>query len=144
MEWGKVYASGGEGAITVPAERADHYSKIAQIQTVKGARISLFVPDLNRFFLAVRQEGENAAAITICNNIRLGDTHSESTTNLLLPIPEGSVKYSFVLFLSWFFDSFRPFMASKARSCFCRRFVGGCRIHAGFYSSADQIFVIVR
>jgi hypothetical protein len=32
---------------------------------VKGARTSLFVPELSRLFLAVRQVGENPAAIRI-------------------------------------------------------------------------------
>jgi YVTN family beta-propeller protein len=62
----RIYASGGEGAITVYQQQdADHYSKIAQLETVKGARTSLFVPELNRLFLAVRQEGDNPAAIRI-------------------------------------------------------------------------------
>lgn len=62
----RIYASGGDGAITVYRQQdADHYSKLAQIETVKGARTSLFVPELNRFFLAVRQEGESAAAIRV-------------------------------------------------------------------------------
>ncbi|HEY4051249.1 MAG TPA: YncE family protein, partial [Acidobacteriaceae bacterium] len=56
----RIYASGGEGAIAVYQQQdADHYSKIAQLETVKGARTSLFVPQLNRLFLAVRQDGEN-------------------------------------------------------------------------------------
>ncbi len=62
----RIYASGGEGAITVyRQEDANHYSKIAQLATVKGARTSLFVPELSRLFLAVRQEGANAAAIQV-------------------------------------------------------------------------------
>ena len=62
----RIYASGGEGAITVYQQQdADHYTKIVQLDTVKGARTSLFVPELSRLFLAVRQEGVNAAAIRI-------------------------------------------------------------------------------
>lgn len=62
----RIYVSGGEGAITVYQQKdADHYSKIAQLEVVKGARTSLFVPELSRLFLAVRQEGENAAAIRV-------------------------------------------------------------------------------
>ena len=62
----RIYASGGEGAVFVYQQKdADHYSKIAQVETVKGARTSLFVPELNRLFLAVRQEGENAPAIRV-------------------------------------------------------------------------------
>jgi YVTN family beta-propeller protein len=62
----RIYASGGEGAIAVYQQQdAVHYSKISQLDTVKGARTSLFVPELGRLFLAVRQEGENVAAIRI-------------------------------------------------------------------------------
>jgi DNA-binding beta-propeller fold protein YncE len=62
----RVYASGGEGAVAVyqQADR-DHYSKVADVPTVKGARTSLFVPELGRLFVAVRQEGGNAAAIRV-------------------------------------------------------------------------------
>jgi len=62
----RIYASGGDGAIAVYQQQdADHYSKISQLDTVKGARTSLFVPELSRLFLAVRQVGENPAAIRI-------------------------------------------------------------------------------
>lgn len=62
----RIYVSGGEGAIAVYQQQdADHYSKSAQLETVKGARTSLFVPELSLIFLAVRQEGENAAAIRV-------------------------------------------------------------------------------
>jgi hypothetical protein len=62
----RVYVSGGEGAVAVyqQADR-DHYSKVAEVATVKGARTSLFVPELNRLFVAVRQEGGNAPAIRV-------------------------------------------------------------------------------
>ena len=62
----RLYVSGGEGAIVVYQQNdRDHYIKIAQIETVKGARTSLFVPELHRLFLAVRQEGQTPAAIRV-------------------------------------------------------------------------------
>ena len=62
----RIYATGGEGAITVYQQHdADHYSKMAQLETVKGARTGLFVPELGRLFLAVRQQGANPAAIWV-------------------------------------------------------------------------------
>jgi YVTN family beta-propeller protein len=62
----RVYASGGAGEIFVYQQQdPDHYSKIARIETVKGARTSLFVPELGRLFLAVRREGQNAATISV-------------------------------------------------------------------------------
>jgi hypothetical protein len=62
----RIYVSGGEGAITVYQQQdANHYSRMAQFETVKGARTSLFVPELGRLFVAVRQEGDNPAAIRV-------------------------------------------------------------------------------
>jgi YVTN family beta-propeller protein len=62
----RIYVSGGEGAIAIYQQQdRDHYSKIAQLETVKGARTSLFVPELNRMFVAVRAEGKNPAAIRV-------------------------------------------------------------------------------
>jgi YVTN family beta-propeller protein len=62
----RIYVSGGEGAIAVYQQKdTDHYGKIAQLEAVKGARTSLFVPELSRLFLAVRQEGQSAAAIRV-------------------------------------------------------------------------------
>jgi YVTN family beta-propeller protein len=61
-----IYASGGEGAIAAYQQQdPDHYGKISQIETVKGARTSLFVPELRRIFLAVRQQGDIAAATRV-------------------------------------------------------------------------------
>lgn len=62
----RIYASGGEGAIAVVEQRgADQYQEIARVPTVKGARTSLFVPELGRLFLAVRKQGTEDAAIRI-------------------------------------------------------------------------------
>jgi DNA-binding beta-propeller fold protein YncE len=62
----RIYASGGEGAISVfELKDADHYSELVRIPTVKGARTSYFSPDLDRFFLAVRRQGSQPAAIEI-------------------------------------------------------------------------------
>jgi YVTN family beta-propeller protein len=62
----RIYVSGGEGAIAVYQQKdRDQYGEIARVETAKGARTSLFVPELSRFFLAVRQVGENAAAIRV-------------------------------------------------------------------------------
>src|SRR5215813_6094304 len=62
----RIYASGGEGAISVFEQKdADHYTELARITTVKGARTSFFSPDLDRLFLAVRREGSQPAAIQV-------------------------------------------------------------------------------
>jgi YVTN family beta-propeller protein len=62
----RIYASGGEGAISV-FEQADpdHYKESARITTVKGARTSFFSPEVDRFFLAVRRQGSQTASIKV-------------------------------------------------------------------------------
>jgi DNA-binding beta-propeller fold protein YncE len=62
----RIYASGGEGIISVFDQKdPDHYSELARITTVKGARTSYFSPELARLFLAVRRQGSQPAAIQI-------------------------------------------------------------------------------
>lgn len=67
----RIYASGGEGAISVFEQQdPDHYKESARIPTVKGARTSFFSPDLGRLFLAVRRQGADAAAIRVFAFVR--------------------------------------------------------------------------
>jgi YVTN family beta-propeller protein len=62
----RIYASGGDGAISVFEQKdADHYTELARVATVKGARTSLFSPELDRLFLAARREGSKPAAIQV-------------------------------------------------------------------------------
>jgi len=62
----RIYASGGDGEISVfQEEDGDHYKELARIPTVKGARTSFFSPELDRFFLAVRRQGSQSAAIQV-------------------------------------------------------------------------------
>jgi len=62
----RVYASGGEGAISVFQQHdADHYKELARIPTVKGARTSFYSPEVDRLFLAVRRQDSQAAAIRV-------------------------------------------------------------------------------
>jgi DNA-binding beta-propeller fold protein YncE len=59
----RAYVSCGEGFIDIFDTRQDRYEKISQLSTASGARTSLFVPVLDRLFLAVRAAGSDAAAI---------------------------------------------------------------------------------
>jgi DNA-binding beta-propeller fold protein YncE len=62
----RIYASGGEGAVAVYRQQdADHYGEAGRIETLKGARTSLFVPELNRLFVAARQQGGSEATIRV-------------------------------------------------------------------------------
>jgi hypothetical protein len=50
----RIYVSCGEGFINIfQQEDANHYSALAAAPTTHGARTSLFVPELNRLYLAV-------------------------------------------------------------------------------------------
>jgi DNA-binding beta-propeller fold protein YncE len=62
----RTYVSGGEGAVAVYQQAdADHYTATARIPTSKGARTSLFSPDLGRLFVGARREGQTPAAIWV-------------------------------------------------------------------------------
>src|SRR2546429_486505 len=62
----RIYASGGEGAISVFEQQdADHYKEITRLATVKGARTSFFSAELGRLYLAVRQQGSTPAMIQV-------------------------------------------------------------------------------
>ena len=62
----RIYASGGEGAISVFEQQdADHYKESARITTVQGARTSFFSPEADRLFLAVRRQGSQSAAVRV-------------------------------------------------------------------------------
>jgi hypothetical protein len=50
----RIYVSCGEGGVDVLQQEADGYQSIGQIKTASGARTSLFVPELDRLFVAAR------------------------------------------------------------------------------------------
>jgi hypothetical protein len=62
---GRIYVSGGEGAVAILAARGDAYEEIGRVKTVPGARTSLFVPELDRLYLAVRAAGKEPAALWV-------------------------------------------------------------------------------
>jgi len=59
----RIYVSCGTGVIDV--FDAPSYERVSRIPTVSGARTSLFVPELDRLFLAVRAAGSNPAGIWV-------------------------------------------------------------------------------
>jgi DNA-binding beta-propeller fold protein YncE len=62
----KIYASGGEGFLGVYEQRdADHYEAVARIPTAYMARTSLFVPALNRLFVALPRHDNRDAEIQV-------------------------------------------------------------------------------
>ncbi len=58
----RAYVSCGDGVLDVLDAGGNEYKRIARIPTVPGARTSLFVPELDRLYLAVRaMQGEPAS-----------------------------------------------------------------------------------
>lgn len=62
----RVYVSGGDGAISI-IEQIDGntYRLAGSVKTAAGARTSLFVPELHRFYLAVPHRGGQGAEIRV-------------------------------------------------------------------------------
>jgi DNA-binding beta-propeller fold protein YncE len=62
----RLYISGGEGFVDVfQNSKANSFARVARVATAAGARTSLFVPDLNRLFLAVPHRGSQKAEIRV-------------------------------------------------------------------------------
>ena len=61
----RVYVSGGEGVVDVLESGEAGYRRLARVSTAPGARTSLFVPELDRLFVAVRAGSNEPAAIWV-------------------------------------------------------------------------------
>lgn len=61
----RVYVSCGEGVVDVFEQDQASYRRLARVATVAGARTSLFVPELDRLFVAVRASAREPAAIWV-------------------------------------------------------------------------------
>ena len=60
----RLYVSCGEGSLDI-IEAQGAFRRIARVTTIAGARTALFVPDLDRLFLAVRAQRDESAALWI-------------------------------------------------------------------------------
>jgi DNA-binding beta-propeller fold protein YncE len=61
----RVYVSCGQGVVDVLELVEAGYRRLARVPTVSGARTSLFVPELDRLFVAVRAGSNEPAAIWV-------------------------------------------------------------------------------
>jgi hypothetical protein len=61
----RVYVSCGEGVIDVLEPGEAGYRRLARVPTVSGARTSLYVPEVDRLFVAVRATLHEPAAIWV-------------------------------------------------------------------------------
>lgn len=66
-----IYVSCGSGSIDVLRQiDADHYEAVDHVPTSKGAATSLFVPELDRLYLAVPAQGAAPAELRILRPVR--------------------------------------------------------------------------
>ncbi len=62
----RLYVSGGEGFVDVFQQQdGDHYAPLARIPTRPIARTSLFVPELNRYYVALPRKDNESAEIRV-------------------------------------------------------------------------------
>jgi DNA-binding beta-propeller fold protein YncE len=62
----RIYVSCGEGYVNIFEQRSnDEYVQINKIPTATGARTSLFVPELNRLYVAVPHYGSQQAEVRV-------------------------------------------------------------------------------
>jgi DNA-binding beta-propeller fold protein YncE len=61
----RIYVSCGQGYVDVLQVSGAAYQRTARIPTATGARTSLFIPDLDRFIVAVRESLAGPAAVWI-------------------------------------------------------------------------------
>ena len=62
---GKLYASGGEGFVSIYQWRDPNMKQIAKIATENGARTSLLIPSIRLFVLAERAHGNMSAELKV-------------------------------------------------------------------------------
>jgi len=61
----RVYVICGAGLVDVFDDQAGKYQRVGHVGTAPGARTGLFVPELDRLFVAVRAAGKEPAAIWV-------------------------------------------------------------------------------
>lgn len=61
----RIYISCGGGAVDVVQRQGDVYRELGRVPTVSGARTSLFVPELDRLFVAVRASGNERPSVWV-------------------------------------------------------------------------------
>ncbi len=67
----QIYISEGQGFIDIISEQGDNYHEIAKIPTEKGARTSLFVPQLDKFYVAIPDYSGDGAKIQVFENHKI-------------------------------------------------------------------------
>lgn len=61
----RIYLSGSEITTVIAQKDADHYEFVADVKTGYRAKTSLYVPELNRFYVAVSGKGKPDAQLAV-------------------------------------------------------------------------------
>jgi DNA-binding beta-propeller fold protein YncE len=61
----RLYAAADGSVSTFEQTDADHYKPLASLATAPGAKTARLVPELNRYFVAVPQRGDQSAAVLV-------------------------------------------------------------------------------
>jgi hypothetical protein len=61
----RIYVTGSETASIFEQQDADHYRHLAEVPTGFRARTSVFVPSLNRLYVAVSAKGKPDAKMSL-------------------------------------------------------------------------------
>lgn len=62
---GRLYVICGEGVVEVLQATGDTFDQVARLDTVSGARTGLFVPELDRLYVAIRARWSEPAAVWV-------------------------------------------------------------------------------
>jgi hypothetical protein len=63
-----IYVSGGDGFIGVYSQRdPNHYEHVANVPSGPAAKVSIFVPELRRLYVASSAKGASPAKVLIYN-----------------------------------------------------------------------------
>jgi hypothetical protein len=61
----RLYVICGEGAVDIFAAKGDTYTRVARLATSPGARTGLFVPELDRLYVAARATSAASASVWV-------------------------------------------------------------------------------
>ena len=77
-----IYVSGGDGFIGVYSQKdPDHYEHVANVASGPAAKVSIFVPELKRLYVASSAKGTEPAKILIYTSRRLPDRGNRPLDN---------------------------------------------------------------
>jgi hypothetical protein len=66
----RIYTTGGEGFIDVTQQiDADHYVRVARIESGPNARTSVFVPEWHRLYVAVPRDKARSAELRVYDTV---------------------------------------------------------------------------